>query len=295
MNSQLAQETGIVIVFYQPNNEDIHHAELMASYYQVVIVDNSPHAVADMAALNNIVYIHRGENMGIATAQNIGISYIIEHLHQLNYLVFFDQDSRPAMDYPQGIVEEYMRISKHIPRLSALGPRIRNKQTQEEYTPGVHHEKREDFGFVEKQFIISSGCCIHKQTFVEVGMNDDTLFIDFVDFEWCLRAHSKGYTCGITDSMEMDHFVGRKYLALGPFRDIISAPQRYFYQYRNYIWLARRNYIPTKWNMLTGVKYMLRFAYLPFFFPQGFRCIAYSVKGICAAFSAKHSANRQQA
>lgn len=40
------------------------------------------------------------------------------------------------------------------------------------------------------------------------GINDDSLFIDYVDHGWCWRAESKGFVNGITPKIKLAHYVG---------------------------------------------------------------------------------------
>ena len=94
---------------------------------------------------------------------------------------------------------------------------------------------------------------------------DALLFIDYVDFEHCWRANSKGYVCGITQNVTLPHKVGNNELHFPHgYRVIISAPFRYYYQYRNWLWLCRRNYVPKQWKINTCIKFMLRIVYFPF-------------------------------
>ena len=42
------------------------------------------------------------------------------------------------------------------------------------------------------------------------GINDDSLFIDYVDQGWCWRAESKGFVNGITPKIKLAHYVGQQ-------------------------------------------------------------------------------------
>lgn len=56
--------------------------------------------------------------------------------------------------------------------------------------------------------LISSGSLIPVDALVEVGMNNSSLFIDLVDFEWCYRAKYAGYHVLMTSNVTMKHNVG---------------------------------------------------------------------------------------
>ena len=113
-----------------------------------------------------------------------------------------------------------------------------------------------------------------------MGVFEDALFIDFVDDEWCWRAHTKGYVCGITPHISMAHTIGQKEMHIGKYVIGISAPFRYFYLYRNYLVLARRGYVPVQWKISYGVKFFARFFYFPFVVENGRECWKYMWRGI---------------
>lgn len=180
-------------------------------------------------------------------------------------MVFFDQDSDFTEKYVRSIVDEYERIAAFRKELFLLGPCVINKTNGEEYRSVIHTDKKDDQGFVEKREIISSGSCVSVEKLNQVGTMDTRLFIDYVDFEHCWRANSKGYVCGITRNVTLSHKVGSRELHFPHgYRVIISAPFRYYYQYRNWLWLCRRNYVPRQWKFNTCIKFMFRIIYFPF-------------------------------
>ena len=98
--------------------------------------------------------------------------------------------------------------------------------------------------------------------------NPDAKFIDYVDHEWCWRAESKGFVNGITLKIKLAHFVGQQEYRIFNQLVIISAPIRYYYQTRNYLWLLRRSYVPRQWKINHGIKLMI----YPISFPFKVRC-----------------------
>jgi len=89
----------------------------------------------------------------------------------------------------------------------------------------------------------------------------------------------------MTSTVSINHQVGSKTINLGICRDIASAPFRYYYQTRNYLWLLRRSYVPKRWKITTGIKCFLRLFYVPFFVPQGWKAMHFIMKGIRAGFT----------
>lgn len=43
----------------------------------------------------------------------------------------------------------------------------------------------------------------------------------------------------------------------------IASPFRVYYQFRNYLWLCRRDYVPRYWKKKNGMKYFVKLFYFP--------------------------------
>ena len=254
---------GVVIIVFHPNLKLLESKlKQLGDDVAIVVVDNTPNEVIDIEQ-TNVVYIPLRENTGIANAQNVGIGNLLDR--GCTHVVFFDQDSDFTEKYVRSIVDEYERISTVRKNLFLLGPTVINKTNGEEYRSVIHSDKKADQGFVEKREIISSGCCVSMAKLNKVGLMDALLFIDYVDFEHCWRANSKGYVCGITQNVTLPHKVGNNELHFPHgYRVIISAPFRYYYQYRNWLWLCRKGYVPRQWKINTCIKFMSRIIYFPF-------------------------------
>ena len=254
---------GVVIIVFHPNLKLLESKlKQLGDDVAIVVVDNTPNEVIDIEQ-TNVAYIPLRENTGIANAQNVGIGNLLDR--GCTHVVFFDQDSDFTEKYVRSIVDEYERISTVRKNLFLLGPTVINKTNGEEYRSVIHSDKKADQGFVEKREIISSGCCVSMAKLNKVGLMDALLFIDYVDFEHCWRANSKGYVCGITQNVTLPHKVGNNELHFPHgYRVIISAPFRYYYQYRNWLWLCRKGYVPRQWKINTCIKFMSRIIYFPF-------------------------------
>lgn len=270
----------VVIVFYNPSSEDIASARQLAERWQGMIVDNSPQPCFQTSVCGKMRYHFCGSNVGIASAQNIGIREAMA-TEGVERIIFLDQDSRVAADYPVQISSEFDIVSRERP-LAMLGPTVVNAATDDVYRSAFHSDTAESEHFVPRREIISSGSCMSKEAAEKVGQTDDTLFIDYVDFEWCWRAGAHGLRCGITPAVSIRHQVGQRQLKILSHGVIISSPQRYFYSYRNYLWLLRRSYVPRQWKVNTGVKLFLRFFYLPFVAEEGFSTWKNMCRGIRA-------------
>jgi rhamnosyltransferase len=271
-------KTALVIVLYNPSDEDKECLYELSVHYHGVVVDNSTKRNFDDNRIGMMTYVFDGKNKGIAKAQNVALRLLTHE----EYIVFLDQDTRIHLDYPEQIVSKYIQIQNQFTNLSILGPTLINKQTEEKYASKIHKDNYLSSSFIRKPNIISSGSCVSKKVLDDVGLNDERLFIDFVDSEWCWRANSKGYICGVTTDVEITHSIGRKIIKIWLFMDIVSSPARYFYQYRNYLWLLRRKYVPLQWKINVGIKDIIRLFYIPVCLKDGLTMLKYILKGIAS-------------
>ena len=276
---QFTVKVSVLFVIYNPNQKEILHIKEVAANTQAVIVDNSSSRSTELKSEGNLHYLYLGGNKGIAEAQNVGINFITSHINA-KYIVFFDQDSIVDNNYTNAICSEFERVSKNRSNLAILGPTVIRKDDGTVYAPFIRKETKDSYGFTVRREIISSGSCIPTSIIHAVGCNNPKLFIDYVDFDWCWRANSQGYICGITSKVKIYHKVGKHELHIGRYRVIISSPKRYFYSYRNYLWLCRKKYVPRDWKIKTGIKALARLFYFPLLVRNGIEIWKYMIKGV---------------
>lgn len=272
----------IVIVLFNPDYGVIKNNISLITKYQLIIVDNSTISTSIITSFwpKNVVYINNGANLGIAAAKNIGIKKAIEL--NCEYIIFFDQDSCIESNYPNNIVERFKYYKNTHTQLAILGPNVYNEHTKEKYESVIFKHNVITDDFIQKPNIISSGCCISTAIFSKTGLFEEQLFIDNVDTEFCWRVTKYGYEVGICNSLQLAHNIGQSEIKFGKYRVIISSPFRYFYQYRNYLWLCRRKYAPIRWKINTGIKFLLRIFYFPFILRNAFEIEKNIFKGIIA-------------
>jgi rhamnosyltransferase len=172
--------------------------------------------------------------------------------------LLLDQDSVPAPDMVQRLVDAWSELAAKGEKVAACGPSRR-----EPGSPVQHGFVQEcGFGFrhilppdnqpvVACDFLITSGQLVPRAAIEEVGLMDEPLFVDHVDTEWCFRARSKGYRCfGVRDAV-MEHELGtrRRRTWLGRWRQVpMHAPFRYYFIARNSVALRHRAYMPAVWR-----------------------------------------------
>lgn len=276
LDLKINEKVAVIIVLYNPDTNDIDNVRRIAQYNVGFVVDNSLIPFMDGETIGNMSYICNKANIGIAKAQNIALREILKGDYE--YVVFLDQDTRVVVDYPLQIAMEFSRIDNG--RLAVLGPQVVNAVTGGQYASAIHKYEISENGFSLRKHIISSGSCMSINALKDVGLMWGELFIDYVDFEWCWRAASKGYQCGVTSHLQISHHVGQRELSIGKYKVIISAQQRYFYQYRNFIWLIQKKYVPLQWKCATCVKFLLRLVYFPILVNGGLKYWNNMIKGL---------------
>lgn len=271
----------LAIVFYRPTPEDTAAAAALGQRYRGCIADNTPGAAQPPADFGRFDYAPMGANRGIAAAHNVCLRKALS-CPEVRYIVLLDQDSRTATDYPLRISALFDEYREEHPELAMLGPTVVDKADGRQYHSALHPENDLGGGLIPWRDLIASGCCIDAQAAKRVGEMDERLFIDFVDFDYCWRAHSLGLLTAKTARLTISHQVGQRTLRIHGYEVTLSRPFRYYYQYRNWLWLVRRPYVPRNWKINTSLKFALRMLWLPLFAPEGRVILPNMLKGAWA-------------
>lgn len=263
------KEVCLVIIFYNPQNEQIIQAEELSRITNVIVVDNSLIG----SNINVSCYLPLFENKGIAAAQNIGLRKAKELGGR--FVIFLDQDSKVDKNYIKSIYLEYKKIKSKDPTIGILGPLVVDTNRNIEYK--THTNPDNDFEVVSS--IISSGSIVEMETIDRIGPFEESLFIDLVDSEWCWRAKKFGLKTYMTRKVILRHSIGKDYLKIGSVAFTISSPNRYYYQYRNTIRMFGRNYVPLEWKVRIFFRRILDMLIVPFITKKGLESFAFMVKG----------------
>ena len=274
----------VIIILYKPdcdNLERLGRLCIEADKFDIVAVDNTPFKNIDYALPKQIRYIKLEENKGIAYAQNEGIKQALKDNY--DFILFSDQDSNWDVNYPVIMKDALLGIQKITPNVAALGPTIIDKATNQKYK-----QKNTTEDYIAVDTIISSGTIIPTNILRIVGMMDSSLFIDFVDHEWCWRAKSKGYNIFRANIISLYHKVGIRNLRVLGFCFVEAAPFRYYYIYRNYLWLCKRRYVPLKWKIRSGIKNLATIVLLPLICKGRWKdALSYLLKGLWVGLTKK--------
>lgn len=268
----------IIVVLYNPSKQQVDRLIKLSANYHVIAVDNTcSDKMTYCLQKKGLEHIVLGENKGIAKAQNIGI----ERCKTLNakYVLFLDQDTVIDMTFPKLLLNDYLFLSSSSSAVIAIGPEVYDKDTMSTYKSYENVNKREK-KLICVPTLISSGTLMPIDAFTKVGLMEEKLFIDYVDHEWCWRASANGYKCYMDMNVRIAHKVGNNTISLCGFPFIVSSPFRYFYQYRNSLWLMRRCYVPFDWKMKTFFRNLIALFFIPWHSSAPWNIVKNMIKGI---------------
>jgi rhamnosyltransferase len=116
--------------------------------------------------------------------------------------------------------------------------------------------------------LITSGTLLNLKLFNEIGRFDEALFIDLVDFDYCIRAQLAGYRIIQFTDVTLVHKLGTtarrssiKTLYLVKKQKRLYVPLRCYYMFRNMLYLKtkyRHINLPTLKKIEQGVKIILK-------------------------------------
>lgn len=271
---------GAIIVVYQPNLA-LTERLLTRVYGQtkhVVIVDNSPKPHDFRKVIEHYTYLHFPQNIGIAGAHNQGIIYLIKL--GCEYALLLDQDSIIPTDMVFNL-SSLLKASKKLKHdIVAIGPRIHCSFTDKTERSVIQKEIFEYEDLVGVTQIIASGMMIDLSAIDEIGLKDESLYIDGVDHEWCWRARHMNLSIARAKKVEMIHRLGDSRSKFVGITYKVGSPIRLYYQFRNILLLSRRSYVPTYWKFRCLTLMPIRFFLNAVMQPQRGLRFSYMIKGI---------------
>ena len=214
---------------------------------EIVVVDNaSSDETRQLMAdeFPEVTLIALPNNVGVGGGLAAGLEYAALK-KRYEWVWTFDQDSIPAPDALERLLSAFEQASGENEVLAIIAPMCRNSETGMSYPP----LSWQGSGFAPSEWapsdnthlvdmVISSGSLIRSSAIAEVGLPRQDFFIDFVDYEYCLRLRRYGFRIGVVSEATLEHSIGSpaSFSLLGQEKSWADhAPWREYYMARNEI------------------------------------------------------------
>lgn len=295
MTAEVSARVHAIVVTFNPELDVLvrEFALLAPQVDQIWLVDNASNQslaawVSGLGWAGKLELVQMSANFGLGAAQNAGIK--LARAAGASHVLILDQDSEPMPDMVDRLLAASNRLQSASVRVAAVAPVYADSATgpasgfvrlgwldfkKQTALPG------EDV--VEADFVISSGSLVPVSVLDDIGPMDESLFIDHVDTEWCLRAQSKGYRLFGVPAARMVHTLGdrRTRIWFLRWRNVpYHSPFRYYYILRNSLLMQRRPYMPLKWRAAELIRCCRVVCFYGLFAPQRAACLRMMWHGI---------------
>jgi rhamnopyranosyl-N-acetylglucosaminyl-diphospho-decaprenol beta-1,3/1,4-galactofuranosyltransferase len=223
---------------------------------QIIVVDNaSTDGTGAMLAdrYPQVTVLRMQKNVGAAGGWAAGLAYATGKGH--DWVWNFDDDSVPGADALDTLLSGAQMVNGDH-RLGMLAPLPVHEATGILYPPLLWQE-----GFVKPgadllrrpiwfaDLAIASGCMVRREVVASVGLPRSDFFMDFFDFEYCLRVRSQGMSIAVVTDCKFSHAIGNaRHIQLPGFNRLWTdyAPWREYYLSRNMFYAGWHLY--PKWR-----------------------------------------------
>ena len=196
----------LLTIFYKPDFTDIKNfIEISKSFQGRYCFINSILTQNEIKLLtsNNIEILGNGTNIGLSRAYNYTFKECLKNNFDLCFIT--DQDSK----FESIVIEKFiissinMFVSDKYLGITSMSLFSENKYIK---------DTKEDFSY--EKFVINSGSLISCKIWREIGMYDENLFIDMVDYDFCYRLKKLGFKIIKYKIFTFKHSIGKvnKYL-----------------------------------------------------------------------------------
>ncbi len=241
-----AQTVCAVIVTYNPRPGFIENiVSVAAQVGHVVVVDNGSSTEAaqhlhDLETSLGCKVIRNYQNLGIAVALNLGVKYALET--GSDWACTFDQDSRVCDGFISTMLEAY-KLAPCPKRVALLAPTYVDRES------GVKMRlKRARNGQILTT--MTSGSMVSMAAIRKLGFFDESLYMDAVDIEFCLRARREGMLILQSPAVLLHSLGQTSYYRLFGLRFGVTnhAANRRYYMTRNRLRLLMRYAADWSWT-----------------------------------------------
>jgi rhamnosyltransferase len=248
-----AMPGGVVVTYHPDVGFEARLEAIVREIPRLIVVDNTGTPETRLrleiaSARLNFLPIFNPENHGLAAALNQGFLALAGQ--GFEWAVAFDQDSTPEPGFSVALLA--LARAEAGPPPAVVGANWRDEARPDHLSRHLRaHRKwpwlyervpaRQDLENVT--CVIASGTLFHLPTWRALGKFDETLFLDLVDTDYCLRAHQAGRAIRVAAGACLLHRRGSKRAVrlLGrTWWPAFMPPLRLRYLFRNRVLLLQR-------------------------------------------------------
>jgi len=240
------------IVLFNPEIDKLKQniAAISNQVDTIVLLDNASDNAEEIQEQFNeerFIWIRNEKNLGVATGLNQIINYAAQS--GFKWVLTLDQDSVCG----EQLVEKLLAVGEdgEENNIAMVSPQVieqglANLEDNTEAKLAVNLETKPVKQLQEEKvsFCITSGCLTNVSAIQEIGGFNDWLFIDFVDYEMCIRLRHKGYQIIKINTAELYQEYGLKTVSRRIFHKKYIyhnyTPHRVYYQARNTMYMLRK-------------------------------------------------------
>lgn len=244
----IASLAAILVVFADDARPAAAIDRLLSVCERVVTVDNTLDghpAVQGLERRAGVDVVHHRNVGGLAGAYNAAIAHLQKVAAGVTHIVFVDDDSDTGI-LDALLADAHAKVLLSNPSTAAVAPAHRDRATG---MRAVHLQigrfsvrplVREIRGPQRVSVLINSMSVWRLAAIDAIGPYNESLGVDYVDVEYCLRAQAMGFELHLLADHEFAHSIGRRrtYRLLGRTLQACNyGPERHFAIGRNATWM----------------------------------------------------------
>lgn len=284
--------TVALVTLYNPDEKIAERVETLSKQVsKVVLLDNSPNAQCErlFSSAENVIYHFFGKNLGLSLAFNWALKNLGFIKHS-DYVLFFDQDSSVAENLVHILVSDFEKLSRSY-KVGCIGP-VYFDSTKKEISGINKRCVKIDEDIYKAPEIITSSMLTTYDVLEKIGFWDETIFLDYADFELCWRMKKNGFETFISKNAVLNHSLGvgvlKCCLVLKEMTFNYSMPLREYYQTRAAAKLLKRNYVPSNWKRNFVFNLTVRIFLFIFYLPHKLTRLKYFFIGFLHGILSKN-------
>ncbi len=257
---------GVIVTFFPDADFETRFAAIAREVGPLIVVDNSARTdvhqrLRPLAANAGAEFIASPTNVGLGTALNLAFRRLAAR--GVTWTVAFDQDSVPVT----GFVNALLGVAHQHPDTAVVGanwtdearPDFPSRHLRAPAGPWLFERVPATSDLEGVTCVITSGSLFHLPMWRELGGFDESLFLDLVDTDYCLRAVRAGREVCVAGQARLQHRRGAKRpvtFAGRTWWPAFMPPRRLRILFRNRLRLFRRH----AWHAPHWVAFELAYA-----------------------------------